>query len=233
MKALVIDTETHDSTDPALVEYGHIDCAFFDGTFMIGRGVDLPGLMIRPMAHVERYNPMKPISYGATATHGYADEDVAGFPPCTEFVRTEADYIIGHQIDFDAGVIGDTTAKRICSLALSRSIWPETSHKLLALIYMLDRDKAKAWHKSAHGVEADIEMCAFLTFEICKRLNITDMESLYQASEKARIPTVMSFSKFQGQPVSKVENGWRDWYRRQDNPDPYLLKAFDQQPYRP
>lgn len=41
----------------------------------------------------------------------------------------------------------------------------------------------------------------------------------------------MAFGKFKGQPVSAVDNGWRGWYRKQTDPDPYLLKAFDRYPF--
>jgi hypothetical protein len=36
----------------------------------------------------------------------------------------DATYLIGHNIDFDWGAIGQPDIKRICTLALSRKVWP-------------------------------------------------------------------------------------------------------------
>jgi len=55
---------------------------------------------------------------------------------------------------------------------------------------------------------------------------IDDLESLYLFSEESRIPTVMTFGKFKGEPISAVDRGYMNWYRRQPDTDPYVLEAF-------
>ena len=52
------------------------------------------------------------------------------------------------------------------------------------------------------------------------------LERLWAESEEARIPKIMTFGKFKDEPVSKVDRGYANWYRRQPDPDPYLLEAF-------
>lgn len=53
-----------------------------------------------------------------------------------------------------------------------------------------------------------------------------EIARLWQFSEECRIPTVFSFGKFKGQPISAADRGCANWYRRQPDPDPYLLEAF-------
>jgi hypothetical protein len=36
----------------------------------------------------------------------------------------------------------------------------------------------------------------------------------------------MSFGKHKGKPIREVDAGWVAWYRRQEDTDEYLLKAF-------
>lgn len=222
MKALICDTETHSAEDPIILEYGEAEFNFEQTSY----------LFTRPEGtFVSRHGCSVPIEPGAMAVHGITDEDVAGLLPYLKMNRG-VDYLIGHQIDFDADAIGDTTAKRICTLALSRQIWPEAgSHKLMALVFMLDVGVGKAFFGSAHSVKTDIEACDFLLCHIINMLQPMDMEHLYLMSEDARIPKIMSFSKFKGRPVAAVDSGWRDWYRKQADPDEYLLKAFALQPF--
>ena len=92
---------------------------------------------------------------------------------------------------------------------------------------------ARALARSAHGAETDVQM----TYEIlCFLQNAFECRSLAELarlSDEARVPTHMAFGKFKGQPIHEVDTGWRNWYRRQPNPDQYLLEAFNRFPFRP
>lgn len=82
------------------------------------------------------FKPSKPISYGAMATHHIllSDLEHADPWPGSWQVPPGIEYIIGHKIDFDWKAIGSPNVKRICTLALARSIWPDLdSHQLGAL----------------------------------------------------------------------------------------------------
>ena len=219
--AKIIDTETTSaSEDAALIEYGElfIQLEEFEITYVDDTAV-------------QTFNPLQPISYGAMAVHGFTNEDVASFPPVTDFRYVAPDYVIGHNVDYDCRVVGDDTAKRICTLALSRAAWPDAdSHKLLALIYMLDLKKAKEVHQFAHGVAADIDMTLTLLQYLRDYYCFETFEELYALSEEARVPKIMTFGKFKGLPMEDVDRGWRGWYMKQEDQDPWLLKAFEKYP---
>lgn len=63
--------------------------------------------------------------------------------------------------------------------------------------------------------------------------SITDVESLYQFSELARIPTHLSFGKYKGQAIADIAAnpdgaGYLKWLLNQDSVDPYLAQACQQ-----
>ena len=62
--------------------------------------------------------------------------------------------------------------------------------------------------------------------EACNGARIRTFDELWAWSEDARIPSIMPFGQFQGQPISAVDKGYRAWYHRQPDPDPYILMAF-------
>lgn len=220
-KALIIDTETTGLKNPELIEYGSTECKFIEGQITASYPI-----------HVQRYKPNSTIEYGAMATHGITMNCLEFAPSVNEFAAPSVNYLIGHNIDFDWKVIGSPPCQRICTLALARSIWPEESHKLLALMFMLYPEKAKNWHKSAHGVATDIEMTFFLLRVILEKLQISNLNELYIASEAARIPKVMPFGKHINTPISNVPLDYIQWCLRSlTDLDPYLKQALEDRIY--
>lgn len=217
MLALIIDTETTGIDSPDLVEYGEMEVHFVDGEIFGGN------------VKSSFFKPCKPIEYGAMATHGITNEFVANCPPSSSFeFGHKADFIIGHNIDYDWKVIVSPPCRRICTLALARSIWPDTSHKLLALAYMLFPEKAVKWHKSAHGVATDITMTHALVLHIAEHLGIDNFEDLWAASEKARVPVNMPFGKHAKTPIANLPIDYVQWALRSlTDLDPYLKKALE------
>lgn len=67
MRAIVFDTETTGLDDPGLVQSAWVE-------------VDHMGDLAHPICG-QLWNPGKPISYGAMATHHIVDADVADAPP--------------------------------------------------------------------------------------------------------------------------------------------------------
>lgn len=220
MTAIVIDTETTGIVDPVAIEIAYM------------RLESASELRVLDGFH-QYYNPGKPISFGAMATHHITNEDVENCLPISEFKFPEGvDYIIGHNVDFDWNVLGKPDVKRICTLALARRAWPNAdSHTQSALMYMLFGARAKTWLKHAHSAKADIDFCLSI---LSQALLILDPETqadtwekLWLLSEEARIPSVMPFGVHKGLPLREVPKSWLAWYRKQSNPDPYLLKAFE------
>ena len=239
MRARIIDTETTDAEDPRPIEIGESE-PFEDPGRRIFEDQSLT-------CKVSRWNPMKPINYGAMAVHHITDAMVADCPPWTDYKLTDCEYIIGHNIDFDWNAIGKPDVKRICTLALAQHLWPTAdSHALGAMLYMLDAEYAKEWVPKAHSAGHDVVLCGrLLTFIMgtVGAVRIQTMEDLWQWSERARIPEFMSFGKYgpnedwaknNGGPmrcseVRRRDNGYWNWLMNkcdQVRDNPYLKKAL-------
>lgn len=213
--AIIFDTEATGIVEPVIIEAAWV-------------AVD----SLQPFALGERfhqrYQPGKPISLGALATHHILDEELVDCPPASSF-RLPGDlrYLIGHNIDFDWQAVGQPEVKRICTLALARKVWPEAdSHSQSALLYFLERDTARERLREAHSAAADIGICATILSHLCAKLNITTMEALCAASDDARLPTHMTFGKHKGLPLAEVPRDYVRWLLDQQNVDPYVRQAF-------
>jgi exodeoxyribonuclease X len=216
--AIIFDTESTGLVEPELIEAAWI-------------GIVNPPTLTPVAEFSKRYKPSKPIELGALCTHNIYDEELEGCDPSATFALPNATYVIGHNIDYDFKVIGNPAGhKRICTQALSRSLWPDLdSHKQSAMIYYLERATARERLKNAHCAMDDVRNCLVLLGHIINKLgNITDWESLWLASEKARIPTIMPFGKHLGELIRTIPKDYVAWLKKQPDVDPYLLKALEQ-----
>lgn len=214
MKAIVIDTETTGINEPVLVEAAWIE-------------VDAPCSLHLGAQFEKRFNPGKPIEFGAMATHHITNEDVAQCPPASEFGLPDGvEYLIGHNVDFDWKVIGEPKVKRICTLAFSRAYWPDDSHTLGAMLYRLNVPNARELLRGAHSALADARNCLTLLSYIVPKSGCRTWESLWQACELARVPTVMSFGKHKGRAIKDVPSDYKRWLLAQPDVDEYLRKAL-------
>lgn len=221
MKAIILDTETTGLSDPRPVEIAWM--AFAEG--------------YDDSIHCQRFNPGKPIEFGAMATHHITNDDVVSCPSYTDFRLPEGvQYIIGHNVDFDLQVIRKCGpvphVMSICTLAMSRMLYPHTdSHKLGAMLYMLDLAYAKEHAHKAHSAADDVEMTANLLLLLTAKARadgyqIKSLADLHSFSEMARIPTVMPFGKYKGIQLEKLPSDYIQWLRKQPDIDHYLLKAL-------
>ena len=226
MKAIIFDVETtgfgkedRDAFDQPYTEFPEIiEAAWLE------LGEDLRAHCIGEFC--QRYKPENPIQFGAMATHHILPSDLEGMPPSSIFSLPEVEYLIGHNIDFDADACG-YTGKRICTLALARSAWPDLdSHTQSALLYALSNgpemlEMTRDALKSAHSALADVKFChVILLAYLATRPDITTYEDLYAASELARIPEFMTFGKYKGQSFDQI---------RRENPSyiKYALENFN------
>lgn len=214
MKAYILDTETTNTEDTAEI----IEAAWIDQD--------------SGKEYCERFLPAGPISFGAMAVHHIMLQDLSGCRASSEFAMPETEFIIGHNVDFDWRMIGSPDVKRICTLALCRYLWPEIdSHKQGAMMYFLFGADAQEQVKLAHCALDDVRMCQQILHscvgELIQRGICCDTwEDIWQASEIARVPTVMSFGKHKGMAVKDVPRDYVRWYLGQADTDPYLVKAF-------
>lgn len=187
----------------------------------------------------QRFKPSVSIKLGAQAVHNIIASDLAGCPPSEDFDIGEhgIDLMIGHNIDFDWRMSGEPDGPRICTLALSRFLFPDKdSHTQSAMLYMLARRQGREADmrerlRNAHAALDDVRNCAvllkFLIQQAIKEGHEVDSwEALHALSETARIPTIMGFGKHKGAPIAQVDASYVQWYRRQAETDPYYLEAF-------
>lgn len=236
--ALLIDTETTGIDEPDVIELAWMGPlhAFSPPT--------------QPV-QCQRFKPRKPITLGALATHHILDEELAQEPEWSGTWSPPADYMIGHKVDFDWEAIGKPdNVKRICTLALARRLWPDLdSHSLAALTYhFTDRHEARELLKSAHGAATDVELCCRVLGQILRAMpKIASWDRLWDASERARVPTHMTFGKFgpdeawakaNGGPmpcadVRRLDPSYYSWLMNkcdQVRDDPYYQKALRGEP---
>lgn len=195
------------------------------------------------VSHHAYHGHTAPMTLGALATHNITADKLEGLEP---YVPSEVlppmHYIIGHNVDFDRDMLDAMGASSICTLALARKYFPDIdSHTQSAVIYHLGRltKKGEAWArdlvKEAHSADADVLNCArilkYIIYLISKEYQPVGgltWADIHQICLEARIPKVMAFGKFKGQPVSEVSTGWANWYANCDSPppDPYVLIAL-------
>lgn len=226
MQAIILDTETHTLNGlpieiayaPIQIEAGKLSLdreKMFDQLYSIGN---------------------EKISFGSMAVHHILESELIGQPNFSDFeLPPETTYIIGHNIDYDIRTIQhsgvDTTnIKAICTLALSRLVWPDAeAHNISALIYMISKGSAKAREmlKGAHRADADIILTANILMHLIHHLKIQTIEELFEASEDARIPRTINFGKHRGTAISELPADYVQWLLRQEDLDPYLRKALE------
>jgi exodeoxyribonuclease X len=213
-QALIIDTETTGIKEPIEV----IELAFKS----VGRNEALS---------VKRFKPSRIPEWGAIATHHILMTDLEHCTPANEAEAwlPNSEYLIGHGVDYDWAALGKPPGYRICTLAMSRELWPEIdSHKLTAMMYYTQGANAATRERvrSAHSAGDDVLMCESLLEVIMEVAKIRDFESLWNFSEEARIPKTWAFGKFFGQPIGAADRGYMNWYRKLPDADPYVIKAL-------
>lgn len=234
MKPYIYDTETTgtDHTVDQIIEAAWLELPELPYQFSAIRSpAEFP-------SYCERFRPSVPIGLGAQAVHHIITADLKDCRPSADFeLPADAGYLIGHNVDFDWRMSGEPGIARICTLAISRYLFPEKdSHTQSAMIYMIGRrhsreEWARELLKNAHAALDDVRNCAillrFLLSEAMDKGHACDTwEEVHALSETARIPTVMGFGKHKGLPISQVDKGYVRWYRSQIETDPFYLEAF-------
>ena len=169
---------------------------------------------------------------------------MADEPPHTDFrLPSSVEYLICHNIDFDMQVLKNAgvthSPNLICTNAMANFLLPTLeSHKLVSLLYHFHRDIARAQAKDAHAAIADIYFTELVLGSLIDLANsqgheISDVESLYEFSQMARVPTHMSFGKYKGEAIADLAAssegaGYLKWLVKKNTVDPYLAEACQQ-----
>lgn len=221
--AIILDTETTGFDEPEAIEVAHI-------------GLMSPLVPDITFEFHQLYQPNKDIEWKAMATHHIIPEDLVGMPATGSYeLPAGTDYIIGHSIDYDHGVIGAPDVRRIDTLPLCRRLWPDPGHTQSAMMYrLLEPRDARTIVRGAHSALADVKMCRVILICILDKLRerghqVNEWEDLWKLSEIARVPLTMPFGKHKDEPLTQVPDGYFRWLLGQPDVDPYLVKGINKE----
>jgi len=221
---VIFDTETTGFVEPALIE---------------AAGIVIKGNPLEEQKNtfISRYNPGKPISFGAMATHNILDCDLKDCPPASEYrLPDNTAYIVGHNIDYDWSVIDKPDVKKIDTVAMAKSVWTGLdSYTLPALSYALaepdDRPRVREILTNRHNALTDAELCLNILRRILKeKPELNSWGLIWRFSEETRIPKTMPFGKHKGTPLKNLpaDSDYVQWVLNNLNEmDAYLRKAID------
>lgn len=236
MKPIIFDTETTgvDPEKDQIIEAAWLELPGMPFEFAaVRQPSDFP-------SYCNRFRPTVPIGLGAQAVHHIIAADLKDCIGSDQFeLPVNVSYLIGHNIDFDWRFAGQPATPRICTLAISRYLFPEKdSHTQSAMLYMIGRQHSReAWArellKNAHAALDDVRNCAILlryllTAAMDQGHACDTWEEVHALSETARIPTKMGFGKHKGTTIARgqLDPGYVRWYRSQAETDPFYLEAF-------
>lgn len=210
--ALIIDTETDQGRDPRPIQVATID---------VQSGCEW----------MSYFNSGRPISPFVTKIHGITDEDVFGLEAFDLQRFTLSDYLIGHNVRFDWGVIGRPNVKLICTVRLARAAFPEWHRysQSKCIEQLIGEDKAAILTVAAHDALGDARMCYMLYKACCERLQFdyNDFETAHKISNTAKPIIKMPFGKYKGQLINNVPLNYVKWMLGNiDNLTPSLYSAL-------
>lgn len=215
--ALILDTETTGVVEPIEV---------VEVAWMRLRAADK---LVVADSFDQRYRPTKPIEVGAMAAHHIMDEDVVDCPPSAAFaLPSDCTIIIGHNVDYDWRVIGEPRVRRIDVMAMAWKAWPELGKVTQgALLYAIDRERARSLLKDAHSALQDVRNCLIVLRAIAAKVGgFASWEAMWEFSEDARVPDIFMFGKHKGILIAESPLDYREWFLRQPDIDPYLATAI-------
>jgi exodeoxyribonuclease X len=232
MSVLAFDTETTDRKEGReIIEAAWIAIAADVG--LMGNEPDrIPAVLQPAEIFCCRYRPTKPINFGALAVHHILPEELTECPPSSSFTLPEGvEYLIGHSCDFDWEAAGSPDVKRICTLAMSKHLWPQAdSHSQSALLYQLlgMTPDTRALLQGAHSALTDARNNLLLLAAILEaKPDIKTWSALHAYSEDCRIPLYCPMKRWEGQLLTEMEDGAISWCLRQDFIDPWYRKGLE------
>lgn len=217
-RGIVFDTEVNSLDAKECIELAFVEIDIVEGN------------LVNPFPiQTSFFKPTGPFEAGAIAVHYILPADVENSPPSADAKIPEAEFIIAHNVDFDCEVLKIDGPKRICTLALSRHLWPEfKTHTLSAMIVELQgaNQETIGQIKNAHAADADVSLKLTLLRKILEKTGVKTMDELYRLSEIARVPQVMAVGKHKGTKIADLPRDYIQWFLRQPDVDKYLLKAL-------
>lgn len=225
MSAIFFDTETTQLDEPEVLGWAYAKIDDFSDLSPAAPNIPISWGFC---------GSFKPSTFGALAVHHILPTETETLPPFEPSVLPKVDYYIGHNVDFDMKAARQE-GKTICTLALARECFASCdSHTQSALMYFLT--PREQWSdlrfrlRNAHDAAADVGFGLHILKRLVEVTAAKSFEELHLLSEEARVPKIMPFGKHKGLAMSKVDRGYRMWYMKQKDKDPYILEAFKRYP---
>lgn len=179
-------------------------------------------------------NPGIPIPPEASSVHHLTDEDVADAPPIEDamlsFFDDEFDFCVAHQASFDKRMMDFGQAPWICSLKLSRLVYPNApNHKNQFLRYFLGLPKlVHSMHAqaAAHRALYDSEVTSYLFHHLVQKATSEDyIAKMIDVSNNPQLLKICKLKKHEGKPWSEVPKDYLNWIVNPRTPHP---QPFDE-----
>ena len=184
----VIDTETT-SLEGGVCEIASVDI--------------IDGVICNPMSNFVK--PPEPITIGGMAIHHITNEDVDGAPPIDTVIDRYlgADVYVAHNAKFDRSKLPQITAPWICTMKLSRKLWPELeSHGNQFMRYHLGVNANVPEGLHAHRALYDCYVTAAVLIEINRHARFT-IAQMREITARPLLLTTMRFGKYKGLPFEE------------------------------
>lgn len=179
-------------------------------------------------------DPECPISPSAMGIHHITDDMVYTAPTLSEFMDLASHpfdredlLLIGHNVQFDVRMVSEhlpETFRQLCTLKLSRNLWPELeNHKLQTLRYTFKLDAGDA-HRAAGDVATTVSLLRMVAHERgCGLDQIIEM-----ARKPLSLDTKMPFGKHKDTKLRALPLSYVRWLTENtDNLDADLREALE------
>lgn len=194
----VIDTETC-GLQGGIVEVASVDV--------------IDGQIVNPMSDL--VSPDRPISRQAMAIHRISEAMVIGKPPIEQAISRYhgSPYYVAHNASFDRRVLPEMHGEWICTMTLSRKLWPGIRYGNQALRESLQLDVTPPAELHAHRALYDCYVTAALLIRIMQTTGWDAAEMLTRMQPKSGNDT-FPFGKYRGRKIEEVakrDPGYLKW----------------------
>ncbi|MTD25659.1 exodeoxyribonuclease X [Erwinia sorbitola] len=194
----VIDTETC-GLQGGIVEVASVDV--------------IDGKIVNPMSDL--ISPDRPISHQAMAIHKITEAMVQGKPTIEQAITRYhgSPYYVAHNASFDRRVLPEMPGEWICTMALSRRLWPGLKYSNQALRESLQLEVTPPAELHAHRALYDCYVTAALLIRIMSFSGWDAPEMIRRIEVKGSYNT-FPFGKYRGQKVddvAKKDPGYLKW----------------------
>ncbi|AXU94932.1 MAG TPA: exodeoxyribonuclease X [Erwinia persicina] len=194
----VIDTETC-GLQGGIVEVASVDV--------------IAGQIVNPMSDL--ISPDRPISHQAMAVHKITEAMVRGKPTIEQAISRYhgSPYYVAHNASFDRRMLPEMHGEWICTMALSRRLWPGLKYSNQALREALQLEVTPPADLHAHRALYDCYVTAALLIRIMSFSGWDAPEMIRRINVKGSFNT-FPFGKYRGQKVddvAKSDPGYLKW----------------------